>query len=192
MSIQTITIAELRRMEDQEGLVLQGCGGDPKEWLAGMNTLLTEAGILKKGTAFENIYAFENQGHACLLFPFTKDVELDMGKLAIWRIQSHETFGSTWLSDYVPIYLGGFQQAQQPKQEKPDCPLIGTNGNIFALMGLASQTLRENNMADQAREMRDRIVQCQSYHSALAIIGDYVNITSIEDMDADMGMEDLT
>ncbi len=73
MSIQTITIAELRRMEDQEGLVLQGCGGDPKEWLDGMNTLLTEAGILKKGTAFENIYAFENQGHTCLLFPFTYD-----------------------------------------------------------------------------------------------------------------------
>lgn len=31
---------------------------------------------------------------------------------------------------------------------------------------------------EQAEEMRNRILQCQSYHSALSIIGDYVNITS--------------
>ena len=33
-------------MEDQEGLVLQGCGGDPQEWLDGINDLLTQDGIL--------------------------------------------------------------------------------------------------------------------------------------------------
>lgn len=45
--MKEITINELRQMRDKEGLVLQGCGGDPKEWVDGINELLTEAGILK-------------------------------------------------------------------------------------------------------------------------------------------------
>ena len=35
-------------------------------------------------------------------------------------------------------------------------------------------------MQEQAEEMRSRIFQCQSYDSALSIIGDYVNITAKE------------
>ncbi len=189
MSIKEISAQELRQMKGQEGLVLQGCGGNPKEWLDGMNSLLTEAGILKNGSKFEDACVFEQNGHTCMLFPFKENLDVNMGKLAIWRIQSHDTFGSTWLSDYVPNRLGGFLPVQQ---QKPDCPLIGTDGNIFALMGRASQTLRENGMADQAREMRTRITQCQSYHSALSIIGEYVNITSVEEMDQGMDMGELT
>ena len=33
MSIENITADSLRRMNGKEGLVLQGCGGDPREWL---------------------------------------------------------------------------------------------------------------------------------------------------------------
>lgn len=35
-------------------------------------------------------------------------------------------------------------------------------------------------MEAQAQEMRQRITQCHSFDSALNIIGDYVNITSVE------------
>ena len=56
MSIRQITKEQLRRMGDQEGLVLQGCGGDPQEWLDGINQILTDEGILKKGTRFEEAY----------------------------------------------------------------------------------------------------------------------------------------
>lgn len=94
------------------------------------------------------------------------------------RLQTHEQFGGTWLSDYVPNRLGGFLPAQQERQ-KPDCELIGQDGNIFALIGIASRTLRRNGMAEQAREMQDRITggDCPSYDTALGIIGEYVNIT---------------
>ena len=34
--------------------------------------------------------------------------------------------------------------------EKPKCPLIGSDGNIFCLLGIASRTLRENDMREQA------------------------------------------
>ena len=104
-------------------------------------------------------------------------MELDVGRLAAWRLASYSTFGGTWLSDYVPNRLGGFIREQKiaPERIKPDCPLIGEDGNIFRIMGIASETLRENGMQEQAKEMRSRIFQCQSYDSALSIIGDYVN-----------------
>ena len=41
-----ITTDELRRMTNQEGLILQGCGGDAQEWVDGINELLTQEGIL--------------------------------------------------------------------------------------------------------------------------------------------------
>ena len=60
MSIKTITTDDLRRMNGKEGLILQGCGGDPQEWLDGINGLLTDEGILKNGSKFENISVFQN------------------------------------------------------------------------------------------------------------------------------------
>ena len=60
MSISTVTVDDLRRMNGKEGLVLQGCGDDPQEWLDGINDLLTDEGILKNGSKFENISVFQN------------------------------------------------------------------------------------------------------------------------------------
>lgn len=192
MSIHEITKDQLRRMGDQEGLILQGCGGNPQEWLDGVNEILTEEGVLKKGARFEEAYTFEHDGLTCLLFPFKEDMEMNAEKLAMWRLKTRSHFGSTWLSDYVPNQLGGFTQ-EQPSQErsKPDCPLIGQDGNIFNLIGIASRTLRVNGMEEQASEMFQRITQCQSYDSALNIIGDYVNITSTDDIGSSMAMDEM-
>ena len=121
MSIRTITIEQIRRMEDQEGLVLQGCGGSVREWQDGINRLLTANGCLKNGTAFTDVYVFQKDGSTCLLFPFSDDVKLDMKKLAIWRARSNARFGSTWLSDYVEFELED-HALEQPRQTKPDCP----------------------------------------------------------------------
>ena len=187
MSIQKISTDQLRRMGDQEGLILQGCGGHPQEWVDGINQILTEEGILKKGARFEEAYTFEHDGLTCLLFPFKEDMQIEVGKLAAWRLQTHPHFGGTWLSDYVPNRLGGFVQVQEIT--KPDCSLRNCDGNIYNIMGYASQTLRQHHMEEQAAEMFHRITQCQSYHSALSIISDYVNFTDyqqIEEMPMDM------
>ena len=73
---------------------------------------------------------------------------------------------------------------------KPDCPLIGEDGNIFNLMGIASSTLRRNGMAAEAKEMSSRIFDSGSYDEALAIISEYVNVTSVdEDMDEKTNMD---
>ena len=185
MSVKQITTDDLRRMKGTEGLILQGCSGSLDEWVDGINDMLTESEILLNGTKFkaENCCAFENEGLTNLMFPFSEDVKLDVGKLAMWRLQTHGNFGGKWLSDYVDNRLGGFLSEEMAEKKKPDCKLIGEDGNIFNLMGIASKTLRQNGMAEQAVEMRDRICASGSYDEALCIIGDYVNITDEDDFD---------
>ena len=185
MSVKKIRAEELRRMNGQEGLILQGCGGELRDWVDGINDMLIKSDILFDGTKFkaENCLAFENEGLTNLLFPFSEDVKLNMGKLAMWRLQTHSNFGGKWLSDYVVNRLGGFIPEKASEQKKADCKLIGEDGNIFNLMGIASKILRQNGMAEEAVEMRDRIRASGSYDEALCIIGEYVNITGGDDLD---------
>jgi len=74
---------------------------------------------------------------------------------------------------------------------KPKCPLIGQNGNIFCLMGIASRTLKKNDMADEAKEMCSRITSSGSYDEALSIIDEYVEITSVDEEECEEETEDL-
>ena len=64
----------------------------------------------------------------------------------------------------------------QVKAMKPKCKLIGEDGNIFNLMGIASRVLKEAGMVEEAKEMIDRIFNSKSYIEALAIISEYVEI----------------
>ena len=173
--IKNITTDDLRRMSDREGLVLQGCGGDPQEWLEGINELLTKEGILPDGGTFKEASVFERDGVANLLFGLER-VKLDWSKLAAWRLTSHKTFGGTWLSDYVPNRLGDFII----ENEKPDCPIIGADGNIFNIMGIAARTLKDHGLRDEAKEMRERVTASGSYDNALVIIMEYVNPVSAD------------
>lgn len=188
--MRDIKASDLRKMSDKEGLILQGCGGDPQEWIDGINGLLTDEGILLEGTKFQNVSRFQHDGVTNLLFPF-EDVKLDVGKLAMWRLKTHEMFGGTWLSDYVDNRLGGFQKTETPESEerfKPDCPLLNCDSNIFNLMSIAKRTLINNDMASEAKEMCSRIYDCGSYNEALNVIGEYVNITDgSEDIDDSEG-----
>ncbi len=170
-----ISTDDLRRMEGQEGLVLQGCGGDPQEWVDGINDLLTEAGILLNGSTFkaENVSVFQHGELTNMLFPF-EGVELEVGKLAVWRIQTHGQFGGTWLTDYVPNKLGGFL-LEQTAPAKPSMNLIGEDGNIFSIMGRASGLLRQAGLREQAAEMIDRVASSKDYYQALNIISEYVD-----------------
>ena len=183
MAIKRINMTDLRGYEGREGLILQGCGGDPQEWIDGINGLFKRSGILLEDSEFkeDDCYTFKNGELTCLLFPFSDDISIDLGKMAMWRLQTHQDLGGTWFSDYVDNRLGGFIKDTQ-EQSKPDCALIGADGNIFNLMGIASRTLKEHGMAEEAKEMCERVRESGNYYDALAIIGEYVNITSTEDM----------
>ena len=193
MSIKNITPDDLRQMQDQEALILQGCGGEPQEWLDGINDLFTNEGILLNGTRFQNCSVFEHNNLTCIMFPF-EGVDLNIGRLAMWRIQTRGNYGGTWLSDYIPNQLDNPDYDKEPATKKPDCPLIGQDGNIFNLLGIASRTLKNHDMADEASEMRNRVMSSGSYNEALSIIGEYVHITSVDetlsdDMEEDLGIQ---
>jgi hypothetical protein len=60
--------------------------------------------------------------------------------------------------------------------DKPKCKLIGQDGNIFNLMGIASRILKRAGRKEQAEEMIERISNSGSYHEALRIIMEYVEV----------------
>ena len=183
MAVEKITTEQLRTMKDTEGIVIQGCGGDLQEWVYGLNESLNESGILLNGCQFEKGYTFKNDGVTCLFFPFD-GVECDIEKMAMWRIRTHGLFGGTWFSDYVNNRLGGF--AEEGQKKKPHCPLENADGNIFNILGLASRALRRAGMAEEAKEMCEKVTHSGDYYQALGVIMEYVDVSSDEGEDCDL------
>ena len=71
-----------------------------------------------------------------------------------------------------------------PERKKPRCKLVGSDGNIFALLGVASSALKRNGQREDAENMRERVYASQSYYEALGIITEYVEDESMsEDCD---------
>lgn len=63
------------------------------------------------------------------------------------------------------------------QQVKPRCKLIGEDGNIFNLMGLASRALKRAGQDKEAKHMTNLIMQtAHSYEEALGIIMEYVEV----------------
>ena len=178
--MKTIALNELRGMRNTEGLILQGCGGAPNQWVAGINEMFVEEGILLDSDTFKDVAVFEYNGLTNLLFKMD-DVKLDMGKLAMWRLRSHDSFGGTWLSDYLPNKLG-VNMERTPEPQKPECPIIGADGNIFSVMGIATRTLKRNGMSKEAKEMQERVMESGGYDNALAVILEYVEPVGIDDV----------
>lgn len=73
--------------------------------------------------------------------------------------------------------------AKQEQRHKPDAPLVGVDGNIFNLMGIASRTLKTAGMKKQANEMFERASASGSYGEALNIIGEYVNFIGVKELE---------
>lgn len=63
-----------------------------------------------------------------------------------------------------------------PKPVKPIAKLIGADGNIFNLLGIAQKALRKAGMSEQAKEMTHKVTESNSYSAALAIISEYVEV----------------
>ena len=64
---------------------------------------------------------------------------------------------------------------------KPNCPPFEKDGDIITLTIIASRALRNCGMEEEAIEMYERIRTAGSYDKALEVVGEYVNITSVDD-----------
>ena len=97
-----------------------------------------------------------------------RDIRVDDGTLAVHFWQDHDFE----LKRDVPDVTEFKKLLNRPK--KPKMQLIGQDGNIFAIMGRASRLLTNYGQADKAKEMRDRVMSCDSYQKALSIVSEYV------------------
>lgn len=59
---------------------------------------------------------------------------------------------------------------------KPVCKLFVNNGNIFNLIGVASNALKKAGQAEKAYEMQRKVMTCDTYMDALAVLDKYVDI----------------
>ena len=94
-----------------------------------------------------------------------RDIRVDDGTLAV----------HFWQEDGFKM-TPSFEKIPKPDKNslRPKMQLIGQDGNIFAIMGRASRLLTDYGQADKAKEMRDRVMSCDSYQKALNIVSEYV------------------
>jgi len=97
-----------------------------------------------------------------------REIEVEDGKLYVHFWQDHDFE----LKRDVPDVTEFKKLLNRPK--KPKMQLIGQDGNIFVIMGRASRLLTDYGQADKAKEMRDRVMSCDSYQKALSIVSEYV------------------
>ena len=97
-----------------------------------------------------------------------RDIRVEDGKLYVHFWQDHDFE----LKRDVPDMTEFNKLLNRPK--KPKMQLLGQDGNIFAIMGRASRLLKSSGQGDKAKEMRDRVMSCDSYQKALNIVSEYV------------------
>ena len=120
----------------------------------------------------------------------------DVGKFAVPRL----AFGIRWWEDvlgngHAPIYPAEVLEALRPtwdyagdqlpgdgteepfpESPKPVCKLVGTDGNVFAIIGKVKDTLRRAGQKDKAEEFQQRATNAGSYDEVLAMLFDYVEV----------------
>lgn len=65
---------------------------------------------------------------------------------------------------------------QTENKQKPMVKLVGQDGNIFNLIGIASRELKRAGQQNEAKDMQEKVFSAESYDEALSIIGEYCEI----------------
>lgn len=101
--------AFLDKTKGKEGIVCLGAGGDLQKWIKGIPEMWVEEKISKTKSpekCFSNTYKLVSTGgRTDLAMIFKKDSNLNIGKMAMWRLR----FGDcSWISDYKTNYAAHF------------------------------------------------------------------------------------
>ena len=100
----TITISELReRKENEFAIVVMGAGGSLEEWKDGIAKALIEKAIVPEGEVFKEMHTLSGnvmgkEGRTDLVLFFADGLKIEMGKLAMWRLQNYFI---KWTDDFV-------------------------------------------------------------------------------------------
>ena len=66
------------------------------------------------------------------------------------------------------------RMSDEAKADKPVCKLVGTDGNVFSIIGKVSKTLKRAGQQDRAKEFTSKAFKAKSYDEVLAMLFDYV------------------
>ena len=73
---------------------------------------------------------------------------------------------------------------------KPQAKIIGANGNIFNIMSISSNALKDAGLEKELKEILQRVTSSHSYDEALRIIMEYVEPAEVcEEPERSMGMK---
>lgn len=61
-------------------------------------------------------------------------------------------------------------------KQKPVVQLTGQDGNVFNLLGICTNALNRAGMRDEAKELGEKIWECESYNAALTLMRKYVEV----------------
>jgi hypothetical protein len=112
----------------------------------------------------------------------------DFKGIKISRVSAHKLIGSSLsvdddyyekidLYDFIHDQVTGNQVNEEKEEEKPRCKLIGTDGNVFSLMGKVSTCLKRAGKKEEAKQViKDIQNNAGSYDEALQIMSKYVDI----------------
>jgi len=59
---------------------------------------------------------------------------------------------------------------------KPECKLLGEDGNVFNIICLVSRALKKDEQEDKAKEFRTKAMECSSYDEVLRLTDEYVDV----------------
>lgn len=59
---------------------------------------------------------------------------------------------------------------------KPACKLVGTDGNVFSIIGRVKRALKKAGQEDRAREFVEKAFRAGSYDEVLRLCMDYVEV----------------
>jgi len=59
---------------------------------------------------------------------------------------------------------------------KPACKLVGTDGNVFSIIGRVKHALKQAGQDDRAREFVEKAFRAGSYDEVLQLCMDYVEV----------------
>jgi len=65
---------------------------------------------------------------------------------------------------------------KEKNMSKPICKLVGTDGNVFAIIGNVSKSLKKAGLAEKATEFTSKAFNSGSYDEVLQLAMEYVEI----------------
>lgn len=93
--------------EAKEGMVAIGTGGDPNDWIEGINKMMVDEEVTSNPEIFTDIRSFDIGDLHYLVFMFPEpevDEDFNVGRLAMVRLANGEFL--KWLSDFKVNTLG--------------------------------------------------------------------------------------